>query len=245
MWYQYSPSWHGKYPQKHLARFRGKLHVDGYAGFEPLFRPTSPGTPARVEEIACMHARRKFFDIYAALKSPIARDAIERIGVLYQIETHIRGQSPEARLAARQQYAVPLLNTLQARMIQTVCELDSSSKLLEAFNYSLKRWSQLCRYTEDGRLEIDNGAAERSIRGMGIGRRNYLFFGSDSGGERAAIIYSLVESCKLNHIDPQSYLQYVLERIADHPINRIEELLPWNVADKLAQPSQVTDALAA
>ena len=246
VWYQYSPSWHGKYPQKHLAGFKGKLQVDGYAGFEPLFLPTRPGAAPRVEEVACMmHARRKFFDIYAALKSPIAKEAIERIGVLYQIETHIRGQSAEDRLAARQKYAVPHLEALRAWMIETVCQLDSSSKLIEAFNYSLKRWTQLCRYTEDGRLEIDNGAAERSIRGMGIGRRNYLFFGSDSGGERAAIIYSLVESCKLNNIDPHSYLQYVLERIADHPINRIEELLPWNVAGKLAQPSQVTDALAA
>ena len=115
--------------------------------------------------------------------------------MLYQIETHVRGRSPEARRAARQQYAVPLLNALHAWMIKTVSELDSSSKLVEAFNYSLKRWAELCRYTEDGRLEIDNGAAERSIRGMGIGRRNYLFFGSDSGGERAAIIYSLIESC--------------------------------------------------
>ena len=246
VWYQYSPSWHGKYPQKHLAGFKGKLQVDGYAGFEPLFLPTRPGAAPRVEEVACMmHARRKFFDIYAALKSPIAKEAIERIGVLYQIETHIRGQSAEDRLAARQKYAVPHLEALRAWMIETVSQLDSSSKLIEAFNYSLKRWKQLCRYTEDGRLEIDNGSAERSIRGMGIGRRNYLFFGSDSGGERAAIIYSLVESCKLNNIDPHSYLQYVLERIADHPINRIEELLPWNVVGKLAQPSQVTDALAA
>ena len=246
VWYQYSPSWHGKYPQKHLAGFKGKLQVDGYAGFEPLFLPTRPGAAPRVEEVACMmHARRKFFDIYAALKSPIAKEAIERIGVLYQIETHIRGQSAEDRLAARQKYAVPHLEALRAWMIETVSQLDSSSKLIEAFNYSLKRWKQLCRYTEDGRLEIDNGSAERSIRGMGIGRRNYLFFGSDSGGERAAIIYSLVESCNLNNIDPHSYLQYVLERIADHPINRIEELLPWNVAGKLAQPSQVTDALAA
>jgi transposase len=246
VWYQYSPSWHGKYPQRHLARFTGKLQVDGYAGFEPLFLPTGPGAPPRVEEISCWaHARRRFFDIYAALKSPIAKEAIERINALYQIERHVRGRSPEQRHAARQQYAVPLLNALHAWMIDSLSELDSSSKLVEAFNYSLKRWTELCRYTEDGRLEIDNGAAERSIRGMGIGRRNYLFFGSDSGGERAAIIYSLIESCKLNNIDPQSYLQHVLERIADHPINRIEELLPWNVADKLGQPIQVRDALAA
>ena len=246
VWYQYSPSWHGKYPQRHLARFTGKLQVDGYAGFEPLFLPTGPGTPPRVEEISCWaHARRRFFDIYAALKSPIAKEAIERINALYQIERHVRGRSPEERRAARQRYAVPLLNALHAWMIETLSGLDSSSKLVEAFNYSLRRWTELCRYTEDGRLEIDNGAAERSIRGMGIGRRNYLFFGSDSGGERAAIIYSLIESCKLNNIDPQSYLQYVLERIADHPINRIDELLPWNVADKLGQPVQARDALAA
>jgi transposase len=140
---------------------------------------------------------------------------------------------------------VPLLNEMHAWMIESLSQIDAKSDLATAFNYSLNRWETLCRYTQDGKLEIDNLIAERSIRGMGIGRRNYLFFGSDSGGERAAIIYSLVESCKLNHIDPQSYLQYVLERIADHPINRIEELLPWNVADKLKQPEQVTKALAA
>lgn len=246
VWYQYSPSWQGKYPQKHLARFTGKLQVDAYAGFEPLFLPSAPGAPARVQEVSCMaHARRRFFDIYAALKSPIAKEALERIGALYQVETHIRGCSPEDRRAARQKYAVPLLDALHAWMLATASQLDTGSKLVEAFNYALKRWTQLCRYTEDGRLEVDNSIAERSIRGMGIGRRNYLFFGSDSGGERAAIIYSLIESCKLNKIDPQSYLQYVLKRIADHPINRIEELLPWNVADKLNQPAQVTKALAA
>jgi len=138
-----------------------------------------------------------------------------------------------------------VLNALHAWMIETVSQVDKKSVTVEAFNYGLNRWEQLCRYTQDGRLEIDNNIAERSIRGMGVGRRNYLFFGSDSGGERAAIIYSLIESCKLNCIDPQRYLQYVIERIADHPINRVEELLPWNVADKLNQPEQVAKALAA
>ena len=246
VWYQYSPSWHGKYPQKHLASFEGKLQVDAYAGFEPLFLPTKPGVAARVEEISCMaHARRKFFDLYVALDSPLAKEALERIGGLYQIEDHIRGSSPAQRLAARQRYAVPLLNALHAWMIESVSQIDKKSDLAAAFHYSLNRWEALCRYTQDGRLEIDNNIAERSIRGIGTGRRNYLFFGSDSGGERAAIIYSLVETCKLNHIDPQRYLHYVLERIADHPINRIEELLPWNVADQLNQPTQVTTALAA
>ena len=130
-------------------------------------------------------------------------------------------------------------------MIEKLSQVDRKSELAEAFNYSLNRWESLCRYTQDGRLSIDNNIAERSVRGVGVGRKNYLFFGSDSGGERAAIIYSLIESCKLNHIDPQRYLHYVLERIADHPVNRIEDLLPWNVVDKLNQPSQVQKALAA
>jgi transposase len=246
VWYQYSPSWHGKYPQKHLARFLGKLQVDAYAGFEPLFIPSGPGLPARIEEISCMaHARRKFFDLYVALASPLAKEALDRIGKLYHIEEQIRGRSPEERLAARQAHAVPVLNALHAWMIEKVAQVDRKSDLAEAFNYSLNRWESLCRYTQDGRLEIDNNIAERSVRGMGVGRRNFLFFGSDSGGERAAIIYSLIESCKLNRIDPQRYLHYVLERIADHPINRIDELLPWNVADQLNQPTQVTKALAA
>jgi transposase len=245
VWYQYSPTWHGKHPLKHLAGFTGKLQADGYAGFDALFLPSSPGVPARVEEISCWaHSRRYFFEIYEAVKSPTAEEALDRIRALYRIEDYIRGYSPEYRRAARQKYAVPLLNALHAWMVETVSQLDNKSALAIAFNYSLNRWEALCRYTKDGRLEIDNTIAERSIRGMGIGRRNYLFFGSDSGGERAAIIYSLVESCKLNHIDPQRYMQYVLERIADHPINRVDELLPWNVANKLNQPEQVTKALS-
>ena len=130
-----------------------------------------------------------------------------------------------AALAIRQQYAVPLLKSLHTWMMESLSQIEKKSELAEAFRYSLNRWEALCRYAHDGRLEIDNNIAERSIRGIGTGRRNYLFFGSDSDGERAAIIYSLVESCKLNHIDPQRYLHYVLERIADHPINRIDELL--------------------
>lgn len=130
-------------------------------------------------------------------------------------------------------------------MITKLSQVDPKSDLADAFNYSLNRWESLCRYTQDGQLSIDNNIAERSVRGVGVGRKNYLFFGSDSGGDRAAIIYSLIETCKLNHIDPQRYLHYVLERIADHPINRVQDLLPWNVADHLNQPAQVAKALAA
>lgn len=246
VFYRYSPSWHGKYPQGHLANFRGKLQVDAYAGFEPLFVPSDPNSPARVQEISCMaHARRYFFEVFKAVKSPLAREAIDRIDVLYDIERDIRGQSAEARRTARQAHAVPLLDAMHAWMIETVVQIDDKSALAGAFRYSINRWSSLCRYTEDGRLEIDNLIAERSIRGMGIGRRNFLFFGSDTGGERAAIIYALVETCELNKIDPHSYLQYVIERIADHPINKIEQLLPWNVADQIKQRSSAPEAKAA
>jgi hypothetical protein len=180
-----------------------------------------------------------------ATGSPTAKEALERIGKLYDIEDEIREKAPELRLGVRQERAVPLLNALHAWMLQVRVEVESASELARALDYVLKRWTQLTRYTEDGHLEIDNNSAERSVRGPAVGKKNFLFFGSDTGGERAAIIYSLVETCKLNGIDPQRYLEYVIERIADHPINRIEELLPWNVADKLNQPEQVKQAMAA
>jgi transposase len=234
VWYQYSPNWRGVYPQKHLAHYRGKLQVDAYAGFDALFEPTRPGESPRIVEIACAaHMRRKFFELYTATGSALAKEALDRFGDLYRLETELRGRSPEERLAARKAYAVPKLEAFRAWMLKRVGEVERKSEIAGALQYSLKNWEALVRYTEDGRLGIDNNPAERSIRGIGVGRRNYLFFGSDSGGERAAIIYALIETCKLNGIDPQRYLEYVLERIAEHPINRIEELLPWNVIDKL------------
>ena len=246
VWYQYSPGRAGEYPQKHLKSYAGTLQVDGYAGFEALFVPPSPNVPAKIIEAGCWaHVRRGFFDLYEANQSPTAQEALERIKALYTIETAIRGQSAEVRLAMRQEHAVPLLAELHVWMIQVRTEVENASALAKALNYALNRWEALLRYTRDGHLEIDNNIAERSVRGACVGKKNYLFFGSDSGGERAAIAYSLIETCKLNHIDPQRYLHYVLERIADYPINRVEELLPWNVADKLNQPDQVTQALAA
>jgi hypothetical protein len=183
--------------------------------------------------------------LYVALKSPLAKEALDRFRQLYRIERQIRGRSPEERLAARQAHAVPLLESFHAWMIKTIGQVEKKTELAAAFRYALNNWDALVRYTQDGRVAIDNNTAERSLRGVGVGRKNYLFFGSDTGGERAAIIYSLIESCRRNQIDPQCYLQYVLERIADHPINRVEELLPWNVARQLNQPPQVTEALAA
>jgi hypothetical protein len=182
---------------------------------------------------------------HEAQNSPVAKEALERIRLLYEIETAIRGQSAPRRLAQRQQHAVPLLASLHAWMIATAARVDKESALAKALNYGFNHWDALKRYAEDGHLEIDNNTAERSVRGIGVGKKNYLFFGSDTGGERAAIMYSIIETCKLNQIDPQRYLTYVLERIAEHPINRIDELLPWNLADQLNQPAQVTQALAA
>jgi transposase len=246
VWYRYSPSWHGRYPQRHLSDYNGKLQVDGYAGFDALFVPQSPTKAARVMQIACFaHLRRKFFDLYAAVNSPVAQEALERIRLLYEIETAIRGKSAAERLGQRQKHAVPLLESLHAWMIATAARVDKESALAKALNYGFNHWDALNRYADDGHLEIDNNTAERSVRGVGVGKKNYLFFGSDTGGERAAIVYSIIETCKLNHIDPQRYLQYVLERIAYHPINRIEELLPWNLAKQLNQPAHVTQALAA
>lgn len=246
VWYQYSPSWHGQYPQQHLATYQGKLQVDGYAGFKPLFEPSKAGVPSSIVEISCWaHARRALFEVWVATKSPTAKEALDRIAKLYGLEREIRGQSADARRAARQAHAVPMLGALHTWMRNRRTVVENKSALAVAFDYALNRWPALSRYVEDGAVEIDNNIAERSLRGAAVGKKNYLFFGSDSGGERAAIAYSLIATCKLNHIDPQRYLEYVLARIADHPINRIEELLPWNVLDKLNQPEQVTRALAA
>lgn len=246
VWYRYSPSWHGEYPQKHLEQYRGHLQADGYPGFNPLFVAPAPNETARVIDIRCWaHGRRGFHDLYVARKCPTSKEALERIGVLYDIEDAIRGQSPEVRRAVRQEKAVPLLEDLHRWMSGKLALVEKGSDLAKAFNYLLKSWPAFLRYTQDGRLEIDNNSAERALRGVGTGRKNYLFFGADSGGEHAAIIYSLIETCKRNRIDPQRYLEYVLERIAQHPINRIEELLPWNVAPHLKQPEAVTAAMAA
>ena len=246
VWYQYSPGRAGAYPRRHLKSYAGTLQVDGYAGFEALFAASAPNVPARITEVGCWaHVRRGFFDLREATSSPTAKEALDRIGLLYGVEEAIRGEPAEVRLAVRLKHAVPMIEELHAWMVKVRTEVENGSALAKALNYALNRWEVLSRYAQDGHLEIDNNTAERSVRGACVGKKNYLFFGSDSGGERAATAYSLIETCKLNNIDPQRYLQYVLERIADHPINRVEELLPWNVADKLNQPDQVTEALAA
>ena len=221
----YSPDRKGERPQAHLKGFKGILHADGYAGFNAIFET---GT---VTEAACWaHARRKFFDIHAANGSPIARDGLDRIGALYAAEAHIRGKPPDERQRYREQHAAPPAADLKAWLEATLPKLSGKSDLASAMRYALSRWTALTRYIHDGRIEIDNNAAERSIRGIALGRKNYLFAGSDTGGMRAAAVYSLIETCKLNSIDPEAYLRDILARIADHKISRIDELLPWNWA---------------
>jgi transposase len=171
VWYRYSPSWQGKYPQRHLAGFAGKLQVDAYAGFEPLFVATKADGSARVTEIACFaHVRRKWFDLYEAHRSPLAKEALERIAKLYGIEKAIRGQPPEVRQTQRQQHAVPRLAELHAWMIEQSAKVEKGSTFAAAFNYAFNNWDALQRYTQDGHLEIDNNIAERSVRGIGVER---------------------------------------------------------------------------
>ena len=231
--YRYSPDRKGERPQSHLASFAGTLQADGYSGFASLY------ADGRVVEAACWaHARRKYYDVYAADRSPTAAEALRRIGLLYAIEREIRSQPPAERSAARRARSAPILGELHAWLRETVTTLSAKAPLAQAIQYTLTRWTALSRYVEDGAVEIDNNVAERAIRALVLGRRNYLFAGSDAGGETAARLYSLIGTCRLNGIDPHHYLRHVLERIATHPINRIETLLPWHVGPSLDIPQQ-------
>lgn len=232
VWFAYSSDRKGEHPERHLREFRGTLQADAYAGFNQLYEN------GRIQEAACWaHVRRKFYDLQQAHASPVATEALERIGALYAIEKEIRGRPPEERCEVRTARSKPLLASLRQWFETTLPKLSRKSDTTAAIRYALSRWDALLRYTNDGRLEIDNNAAERALRAVALGRKNYLFAGSDSGGERAAAIYSLIGTAKLNGIDPEAYLREVLTRIADHPINRISELLPWNILSAVAEMS--------
>jgi transposase len=230
--YRYSRDRRGEHPRTHLAAFRGILQADGYAGFAGLY--------ARgVTEAACWaHARRKFFDVHAATQSPIAHEAMQRIAALYALEATIRGQSPEARLQARTRHSAPLFDSLKALLDSSLRRISGKSELAGAIRYTLSRWEALTLVLRDGRACLDNNAAERMMRPMTLGRKNWLFAGSDAGGERAAAIYTLTETAKLNGLDPEDYLRQVLGRIAEHPVRRVHELLPWNLTGIRARLDQ-------
>lgn len=229
VWFAYSPDRKGEHPQAHLRAFTGTLQADAYAGFEQIYEAD------RIQEAACWaHVRRKFYDLVVAHKSEVAQEALRRIGELYAIEADIRGKQPAERRQVRNERSRPLLESLKQWLEETLGKLSKKSDTALAVRYALGRWEALLHYLDDGRLEIDNNAAERALRAVALGRKNYLFAGSDRGGERAAAIYSLIGTAKLNGLDPEAYLRNVLSRIADHPINRIEELLPWSLLPESA-----------
>jgi transposase len=228
VYYRYSPDRKAVHAEALLGNCRGFLHADGYAGFNRLYQPTTPAGEPPLVEIACWaHVRRKLYDVHHATASPIALDALQQIAALFAVESGIHGHSPERRAGARQEHSRPLLDQLKAFLDVSLNRISGKSTLAQAIRYALSRWKALDRYVSDGRLEMSNNAAERAMRPPVLGRKNYLFCGSDAGGQRAACIYTIVESAKMNGVDPQAYLTDILGRIADHPINKIDALLPW------------------
>ena len=222
--YCYSPDRKGEHPGKHLAGFNGILQADGYAGYASLYRQG-------VTEAACMaHVRRKFFDIHAETKSPQSHEALRRIAELYAIEASFRGETAEIRLKVRTERSAPLFAAFRTWLDAILSRVSGKSELAKAIRYALTRWDALTMVLRDGRVCIDSNAAERSMRPMTLGRKNRLFAGSDTGGERAAAIYTLTGTAKLNGLDPEDYLTKVLAIIADHPVKRVHELLPWKLA---------------
>ncbi len=239
--FYYSRDRGGEHPQAHLARYTGILQADAYGGYGKLYDPER--SPSPITEALCWsHARRKFYelaDIAAAARrtaqgktpaniSPLALEAVQRIDGVFDIERDIQGRSAEARLTVRQEHSLPLVDDLEAWMREQRAKLSRHNAVAAAMDYMLKRWTAFTGFLDDGRICLTNNAAERALRGIALGRRAWLFAGSDRGGQRAAMIYSLITTCKMNDVDPQAWLADVLARIADHPAHRIDALLPWN-----------------
>jgi len=231
--YFYSPDRGGEHPAAHLASFTGYLQADGYSGFDALYNPARD-KPGPIIEVACWaHCRRHIFDDWEQTKSPVAKAALDRIAAIYRIEDQARFAPAAERVEHRRETA-RLLDELFAWIEATLGQLSAKLDLAKAFRYILSRRTELTRFLTDGRLEADNNIAENAIRTIAVGRRNYLFVGSDNGGKRAAAIYTVVTAAKLNGLNPEAYLKHVLTRIADgHPINRIDELLPWRMVTPL------------
>jgi transposase len=226
--YRYSADRKGIHVEALLGPYRGFLHADGYSGFTKFYKPTTPAGDAPLIEVACWsHARRYFFDVHHKTASPIALDVLEQIAALFAIEGHIRGRPPKLRAAARQEHAQPRLDRLKSYLDIHINRISGKSDLAEAIRYTLSRWKALTRYVTEGRLEMGNNAAERAMKPPVLGRKNYLFCGSDAGGQRAACMYTIMQTAKMNGVNPQAYLTDILSRIAEYPSQQIDELLPW------------------
>jgi transposase len=243
--YDYSPTRHGEYPRQVLAAWSGVMQADAFSGYNALYEKGRK--PAPVVEAPCWaHGRRDFFDFAKLAKAPIAVEIVRRIDELFAIEREINGEPPEVRRAVRQERSKPLVASLQAYMREQLGRLSAKNDLAKAINYMLTRWPSFTRFLDDGRICLSNNAAERALRCVAVGRRNWTFAGSDSGGKRAAAVYSLIETCKMNDVDPRAWLADVLARLPDHPAHRVGELLPWVwKARREAEASPTTTAIAA
>ena len=222
--YLFAPDRKAERPASHLEGFKGVLHVDGYAGFERL------AATGDIVLAACWaHTRRKFYEVAEATGSPLASEALRRIGELYAIEARVRGLSSAHRLAERRSFSRPIVESLREWLEAQLSRVSGRSTLAEAIRYALSRWEGLTRFLHDGRIELDTNPVERAIRPVALGRKNHLFAGSDGGGERWAIVCTLIETAKLNGVEPYAYLVDVLQRMVDgHPVNRLDELMPWS-----------------
>jgi transposase len=239
VWFQYSADRKGEHPARHLLHYRGILQADAYSGYNAIYKE------GRILEAGCWsHARRKLWDIHVKQKrlpGTLAHEGLVRIGELFKVEADVNGRSALRRRRMRQARTVPVLKELKSWMGETLAQVSAKSPMALAIGYSLSNWTALTNFVGDGRIDAHNNTAERALRGVAIGRKNYLHVGSDAGGHTAAVMYTLLGTAKLNGINPQRYLRYVLECLADHPSNRIDELLPWVVAAKWADDASAKD----
>jgi transposase len=239
VWFQYSADRKGEHPARHLRNYSGILQADAYSGYNAIYKD------GRILEAGCWsHARRKLWDIHVKQKrlpGTLAHEGLVRIGEVFKVEAEVNGRSALRRRRMRQTRTVPVLTELRSWMSQTLAQVSAKSPMALAIGYSLSHWTALTNFVADGRIDAHNNTAERALRGVAIGRKNYLHVGSDAGGHTAAVMYTLLGTAKLNGINPQRYLRHVLERIAEHPSNRIDELLPWAVAAKWADDASAKD----
>jgi len=249
--FYYSRDRTGEHPQTHLANYAGIFQADAYSGYNKLYEPDRK--PGPIREAACWaHARRPFFAMADLAEnarrkaqgktpgviSPLALEAVRRIDALFEIERSINGQSAEQRRVVRQELSAPLVADLESWMREQRAKLSRGNEVAKAMEYMLKRWTAFTRFLDDGRICISNNTAERALRGIALGRKSWLFAGSDRGGQRAAAMYSIIVTAKMNDVDPQAWLTDVLTRLAEHPVHRLDELLPWNWRPMTAYTSQ-------